>query len=332
MYYSGHGTGGSGASTQYYQTDFCNYPEEIWPDSWRGYMYDNWKFPRDNGRRWYNPEPANLYDIIHYKWHDQLLDNLMSNAIFYMSCSTGQQFGPLVYLDHGAVMWYGNAGSGLCPQADLLDDWFFEDAMYNGKPVGESYCEYAWLLQRDFTEIDDTSMYGPSSLYGDEGITTVHCIYGDPNLIIYSPEWTSPEAIDSDVEGSENAPPNAPNVNGPSRGTPGTEYTFTFITTDPNEDNIYYYVNWGDGNTEDWDGPYNSGEGSSATHTWADNGMIYTVKVKAKDTHDAEGPWGVHKINIGKSRPRVYMFLQLIERILKSFPILEQILIRLLNL
>jgi len=35
MYYSGHGTGGSGISAQYYQTDYCNYPDQIWPDAWR---------------------------------------------------------------------------------------------------------------------------------------------------------------------------------------------------------------------------------------------------------------------------------------------------------
>ncbi|MFW6119888.1 MAG: hypothetical protein ACOC80_03175 [Petrotogales bacterium] len=197
MYYSGHGTGGSGISAQYYQTDYCKYPDQTWPDAWRGYMYDQWKWPRENGRRWYNPEPPNLYDIIHFKWVDQLLENLRSNAIFYMSCSTAQQFGPMVYLDHGAVVWYGNAGSGLCPEADLLDDWFFEDSMLHGQPIGPAYSQYIWLHYRDFTTKDDISMYGPSSLYGTEGITTVHCIYGDPNLILYSPEWTAPTPVDA---------------------------------------------------------------------------------------------------------------------------------------
>jgi len=194
MYYSGHGTGGSGISAQYIQTDYSNYPNQIWPDAWRGYMYDDWKTPRDNGRRWYNPEAPNLYDFIHFKWIDQLLDNLKSNAVFYMSCSTGQQFGPLVYLDHGAVMWYGNAGSGLCPEADLMDDWFFEDAMMHGEPAGLAYSKYVWLHYRDFTTGDPTSMYGPSSM--DE-VTTIHCIYGDPNLILYSPDWASPVPVDS---------------------------------------------------------------------------------------------------------------------------------------
>ena len=327
LYYSGHGTGGSGMSAQYYQTDYCNYPDIIWYDAWRGYMYDDWKTPRDNGIRWYDPEPDDLYDIIHYKWIDQLFDNIRSAAVFYMSCSTGQQFAPEVYLDHGAVVWYGNAGSGLCPQADLLDDWFFEDAMVNGLSVGAAYSKYVWLHHRDFTipEGDpnfEESMYGPSSLYDEEGITTIHCIYGDPELIVYSPEWSSPNPVDSQFE-PNNAPPLAPTITGPSMGSPGAEYDFTFETTDPNDDDIAeYIVNWGDGPDETITGPFASGETVPASHTWSTKG-IYTVKVKAKDTQGAEGPWGTHKVNM--PRGRVSILLQFLERLLERFPILERI-------
>jgi hypothetical protein len=193
MYYSGHGTGGSGQSAQYLQTEHCNYPEQVWWDSWRGYSYDNWKMPRSNGRVWYNPEPPNLYDIIHYDHVDRLYENLKSNAVFYMSCSTQDGYGPMVFMDHGAVLNYGNAGSGLCPQADLQDDWFFEDALVYGTPVGRAFAKTVWLHYRDFTTSDPTSMYGPSSMYP---ITTVQCIYGDPNLILYSPDWSAPVPID----------------------------------------------------------------------------------------------------------------------------------------
>jgi hypothetical protein len=339
FYYTGHGTGGSGMSAQYIQTENCNYPDQEWYDAWRGYMYDNWKTPRDNGRRWFNAEPPNLYDIIHYKWHDKLFDNLKNAAVIYKSCSTGQQFGPIVYLDHGAVMWCGNAGTSLNPQANLLDDWFFEDAMLNGLTVGEAYSKYAWLHQRDFTipEGDpnfEATMYGDSSLYAWEthgGITTVHCIYGDPNLIIYSPEWSSPNSVDSIIEESNNQQPLAPEITGLSSGKPGEEYTINFVTTDPNGDDIFYYVDWGDGETEDWDGPYSSGQGSSASHTWTEQ-KIYTIKVKAKDTNEAEGPWGVHQINILKSKIKEIAFGQLLQRLLKAFPILDQIITRLVNL
>jgi hypothetical protein len=193
FYYSGHGTGGSGMSGQYYQTEHCNYPEQIWWDAWRGYMFDNWRTSRDNGMVWYNAEPPTLYDIIHYKWVDELLPNLCSQAVFYMSCTTFDGDGPMIYLDHGAVIAYGNAGTGLCPEADLQDDMFFRDVMISGEPIGPAYSKQVWLHFRDFTTSDPTSMYGSSSMQ----VTTIQCIYGDPSLIVYSPEWTAPTPIDA---------------------------------------------------------------------------------------------------------------------------------------
>jgi hypothetical protein len=193
MYYSGHGTGGSGISGMYKQSALSVYPDQIWWDAWRGYMYDNWKMPRDNGMIWFNPEPPELYDIIHYKWVDQQMQNLRSNAIFYMSCTTGDGDSPMVYLDHGALCWYGNAGTGLCPEADLADDNFFNDTMIDGVPVGVAFSHQVWLHYRDFTTSDPTAMYGSSSMQ----VTTIQVIYGDPNLIIYSPEWTSPVPVDA---------------------------------------------------------------------------------------------------------------------------------------
>ena len=231
-------------------------------------------------------------------------------------------------------MWYGNAGSSLNPQGNLLDEWFFEDALINGCNIGEAYSKYVWLHHRDFTIPEgaphfEESMYGPSSLYAGDGITTVHCIYGDPELILFSPEWTSPAPVDSPVTQSNNQPPLAPDVDGPAMGKPGQEYTITFETTDPDGDDISYFVDWGDGDTEDWDGPYNSGVVSSAKHTWSSKG-VFTVKVKAKDEHELEGPWGVLQINV--PRAREYVFLQFLEKILERFPIIQLLLGKLLNL
>jgi len=193
MYYSGHGTGGSGISAQPYQFEHSNYPDEIWADAWRGYKYDLWQTARYNGRVWYNSHGDMVYDIVHYDYVDELTDNLRSMAVFYMSCTTADAFGPMVYLDKGAVCFYGNAGSGLCPEADLQDDEFFHDLLVEGEPIGQAFSHQVWLHFRDFTTSDPTSMYGGSSM----DVTTVQCIYGDPNLIVYSPEWTMPTPVDA---------------------------------------------------------------------------------------------------------------------------------------
>lgn len=192
-YYSGHGTGGSGMSVMYNQSDESQYPDQIWWDAWRGYMYDSWKTARDGGWTWFNPEPPNLYDLVHYKWVDQSLQNLHSNAVYYMSCTTGDGDGPMVFLDHGAVFWYGNGNTGLCPEADLADDVVFEETLVQGISIGVSFSKQVWLHYRDFTTSDNMSMYGPSSMQ----VSSIQVIYGDPALIIYSPEWQAPVPIDA---------------------------------------------------------------------------------------------------------------------------------------
>jgi len=76
------------------------------------------------------------------------------------------------------------------------------------------------------------------------------------------------------------ATPNAPT--GPTTGLMNIQYTFTATTVDPEDDNISFLFDWGDGNTSGWVGPYPSGGTGSASHRWAALGT-YEVKVKAKD-------------------------------------------------
>jgi len=176
LVYIGHSTGGSGLSEQYLQTNYSNYPEQIWWDGWRGYMYDNWKTPRDNGVVWYNPEPPMLYDFIHYKWVDQQLQNLRSNAIFYASAYTGDNNGPLVYLDHGAVCWVGNEGTGYNNLLEEQNELLMDDLLINGDRIGPALSRYIWFYTRDYTTGDPNSMYSENTLN-----TNFHPnIYGDP--------------------------------------------------------------------------------------------------------------------------------------------------------
>ena len=89
---------------------------------------------------------------------------------------------------------------------------------------------------------------------------------------------------------AENQPPDEPTITGPTEGDPGVEYNFTFETTDPEGDDVYYYIDWGDGDTEGWLGPYASDEEVTVPHTYSENGS-YEIKAKAKDTNNAESDW-----------------------------------------
>ncbi len=100
-----------------------------------------------------------------------------------------------------------------------------------------------------------------------------------------------------------NQPPDPPDITGPKSGDVGVEYEYTFVAKDIDGNDIYYYIDWGDGTFEDWFGPYASGKEVSKTHTWDSNG-VYEIKAKAKDIHENEGSWSdPYLISIGNQAP-----------------------------
>ena len=85
-------------------------------------------------------------------------------------------------------------------------------------------------------------------------------------------------------------PPDSPNIYGAVQGKPGVEYEYGFVSTDPENDNLTFDINWGDGNIETDRGPVLSGEFFTRTHTWNDKGT-YTIRVRANDNYNNSGPW-----------------------------------------
>ena len=72
---------------------------------------------------------------------------------------------------------------------------------------------------------------------------------------------------------------------------------------DSDGNDVYYYVDWGDGNHDDWFGPYPSGQEVTANHAWSLEGD-YEIKAKAKDDRGNEGKWSVsYPIRIGDESP-----------------------------
>jgi outer membrane protein assembly factor BamB len=88
----------------------------------------------------------------------------------------------------------------------------------------------------------------------------------------------------------DNQPPNAPTITGPNEGVVGEEHGYTCASTDPEGDDIYYYIDWGDETNSGWLGPYDSGHNAIANNSWSTAGE-YDITVKAKDTYDAESNW-----------------------------------------
>ncbi|UCF13722.1 MAG: right-handed parallel beta-helix repeat-containing protein [Thermoplasmatales archaeon] len=126
----------------------------------------------------------------------------------------------------------------------------------------------------------------------------------------------------------DNNPPSIPDINGTINGKVGTEYEYTFVSTDPDGDDVFYCIIWGDETPEVCIGPFNSGDTATAKHIWSEEGM-YTVSVRAKDIHDAEGDWGTLEVTMPKNKAFNFNFNLmgwLFERFPNAFPILRYML------
>ncbi len=129
------------------------------------------------------------------------------------------------------------------------------------------------------------------------------------------------------VPGMLNQPPGIPDIEGETNGYYGESYDYTFITTDPDGDDVWYFIEWGDESTSGWIGPYDSGEEAVVSHTWDDEDT-YTIRAKAKDIFDAESDWGTLQVTMpvnqhSYSFPLLQRFL---ERFPNAFPILRHLL------
>lgn len=122
-----------------------------------------------------------------------------------------------------------------------------------------------------------------------------------------------------------NSAPNKPSKpSGPASGEANTPITYSTSTTDPDNDKVSYWFDWGDGQNSGWVGPYDSGQTASESHTWTSTGL-YQIKVKAKDINDLESAYSdTLSVNIPRSRNfdnlNLYRFIY---RLVELFPLLK---------
>jgi hypothetical protein len=102
-------------------------------------------------------------------------------------------------------------------------------------------------------------------------------LFGDPAQKFKSPSPSNP-------------PTQPTKPAGPNLGIWNVEYTYTSSATEPDNEQLYYLFDWGDGSTSGWLGPFTSGQIGTGAHTWTDLGT-YNVKVKARDIWGAGSIW-----------------------------------------
>jgi hypothetical protein len=120
-----------------------------------------------------------------------------------------------------------------------------------------------------------------------------------------------------------NHPPDAPKI---KRDSHPRSYQLPIImfptiywnitTTDPDGDDIYLQIDWGDGTFQNWFGPFHSDEKVPVNHTYSHGN--FGMRARAKDTYGAIGPWGEEYIPIGENNPpdiepKDYLFQTIID-------------------
>jgi hypothetical protein len=124
-----------------------------------------------------------------------------------------------------------------------------------------------------------------------------------------------------------NYPPYPPTINGPTTGKPHKNYEYTFLAIDPEDDDVYYDIYLGGPVYYKGLGPYASGEEVKINLSWLKQGTYY-IRARAVDEHGNEGEWSFLTVNMPRNRATYYsLFL----RFLDSFPLLKEVILRIIN-
>lgn len=207
---------------------------------------------------------------------------------------------------------------------------------YYGNPYHFGFLDYAYDKS---ISINPGATYSESVVWdGNEHEDEHGDHFGDiypeniqVSLVIYNNEdGYLDETVNARVNG--NNPPDAPVILGETNGKTNKEYEYRFVTTDFNNNKIFYFIDWDDGNVEDWIGPFESGEELIKNHTWTEDGT-YNIKAKAKDTNGEESPWTILEIKMPFVKESAYfLIIKLLEDMKGVIPILKQIIWSIINL
>jgi hypothetical protein len=122
--------------------------------------------------------------------------------------------------------------------------------------------------------------------------------------------------------------PDKPTIDGAKEGNINTEYDYTFVTTDPETHDVYFFIEWGDDTNSGWIGPYSSGQQIIVPHSWEKKGE-YLIAAKANDTYGAESNWSEFTVTMPRTKTVSSSPLM---RFLKRYPLTNILLQKLKSL
>jgi hypothetical protein len=200
---------------------------------------------------------------------------------------------------------------------------------YYGNPYHFGFLDYAYDTNIDIASGDS---YSDSVIWdGNEHEDEHGNNFGDIDpdniqvtlLIFNTIDGYTDETITARVSG--NNAPDIPTISGQTNGKANEEYEYKIISNDYNNNDIFFYIDWGDGEVEEWIGPYESGEELYISHLWEDEGT-YLIKVKAKDTQDAESLWGTLEVSMPKNKKlNHFPLIQFLSSLSNNIPFIKKL-------
>jgi hypothetical protein len=184
----------------------------------------------------------------------------------------------------------GNSGGGggstnIPPIADAsasqTDGFIGESIIFDGSLSSDSdgtITNYTWKFD------DDTKRYGKTTIHIFSNIAIYNVI-----LLVTDNQGATNEDTISVTISKANNPPSKPNVEGPIHGNKNTEYSYTAVSTDIDNDTIRYSLIWGDETSYITESGFlPSGSVYIANHSWRAAGE-YKISVKADDNETESG-------------------------------------------
>ena len=241
------------------------------------------------------------------------------------------------------LLTYADVRIGNCYTTDFVNGWEDTGLRIKEWPIDGEVYAYIEVYSEDLSDLQGVQITHRWMYDNGSGLVNVW----DWNYVVPEP-WTSCwsytywqigldfgkgwgyiEILANDVSigktnnyAMDNTAPNTPTITGDIKGASGEAHDYTFSATDPDGFDIFYVIDWGDGSEEVTIGPFESGESTIESHTYAEDGD-YTIRCKTVDLVDAESEWATLEV----SMPRIKAINLFLERLMERFPILEQILL-----
>jgi uncharacterized repeat protein (TIGR01451 family)/fimbrial isopeptide formation D2 family protein len=176
---------------------------------------------------------------------------------------------------------------------------------------------YKWDLNNDGV-YDDANGKTISHSWTTQGTKTIYLKVTDS----MDKNDTDPATVTVNIR---NQPPNTPSTpEGKATIKINKENAYTTLTTDPNGDQIWYWIDWGDETNSGWVGPFASGATATASHIWTKRGT-YQIKVKAKDSYNVESAYsGSFEVKVKFLVSQSVQIPTILQKLIERFPMLER--------